>query len=335
MAIRVGFLGIAHMHSWAYAGAIQRIEDADCVGFWEEEDSLANEFAKAFGLTRFSEIGSLIAQCDAVIITSENARHAELGILAARANKDILCEKPLVTCEEEGVAFLEAVAQNQVQLMTAFPCPFSPVFQRLMSRVDAGDIGRILAVNATNRGTCPFGWFIDPEKSGGGAMIDHVVHVADLLYRLLGSEPTAVSATVGNNMYGEDWEDTAMLTLDYNAGVFATIDSSWSRTPAYKTWGDVSLTVVGESGTVEANLFAQQFDAFGAKDRTHSLEFYGSDLDERLVRSFFESIASRATPPVTGEDGLRACRVAFAAYRSAKGEGASPSLSQRSGANSR
>ena len=41
-------------------------------------------------------------------------------------------------------------------------------------------------------------------------MIDHTVHVADLLRVLLGEDPVRVQAQTGSNMYGKDWEDTAM-----------------------------------------------------------------------------------------------------------------------------
>jgi len=40
-----------------------------------------------------------------------------------------------------------------------------------------GQIGKVLAIRGTNRGRCPFDWFVQLPLSGGGAVIDHTVHV--------------------------------------------------------------------------------------------------------------------------------------------------------------
>lgn len=145
-------------------------------------------------------------------------------------------------------------------------------------------------------------------------MIDHTVHVADLIYRLLGESPKLVSAQVGSNMYGETWEDTAHLTLDHASGIFATIDSSWSRTKNYHTWGDVNLTITGSAGVIECSLFNQGI--FLTKDSCQLIGT-GSNLDEHMIREFL-SRTSNSNPGQNRSDyGLRASAIALAAYDSA------------------
>ena len=148
-------------------------------------------------------------------------------------------------------------------------------------------------------------------------MIDHTVHVTDLLRALLGEEPVRVQAQIGNNMYGKDWEDTAMLTIDFASGIFATLDSSWSRPQSYKTWGDVTMNVVGENGVIEMNMFGQEIDKYADGSVTHALGGYGSNLDAGLVEDFVRSCLENRQPPITAFDGVQAARVAIAGYRSA------------------
>lgn len=317
MAVRVGFLSVAHMHSWGYAPAFKNHKDSELVGVWDDEPARRSKFAESFGIVEHGSIGGLLNQVDAVVITSENKRHAELGIEAAKAGKHILCEKPLITTEEEGVALLRAVDEAGVKLMTAFPCRYSPAFLRLKERVQAGEMGAVKAICSTNRGRCPFGWFVEKDKSGGGAMIDHVVHVTDLLRVLLGEEVVSVQAQIGNNMYGEDWDDTAMLTLQFESGIFASLDSSWSRHKSYKTWGDVTMNVVCEKGVIELDMFNQALDVFKVGTITHSVAGFGSGLDDGLVDDFLHCILEDKQPPISGLDGLQASRVALAGYESA------------------
>ncbi len=306
------------MHAYGYGNALNQIPEAVNVGVWDSDSERSRKFAERFNTQSFDSMDLLLSNVDAVIVTSENVEHARYGIAAAKAGKSVLCEKPLVTSEEDAQSLLDAVSLFGVVLMTAFPCRFSPAFQRLKERCATGEIGAIKAVCATNRGTCPHDWFVDRAKSGGGAMIDHTVHVADLLRDLLQSEVRQVHATTGNRMYGQEWEDTAMLSLTFENGVIATLDSSWSRPSSYKTWGDVTMTVVCESGVIELDMFTQSLDAYRNESMRHGMVGWGSDLDLLLTRAFVQSVGNRSEPPVTGQDGWKAAQVALAGYESVR-----------------
>lgn len=318
MPVRFGFLSTAHMHCWGYANGMKHNPRAELVGVWDPDRARGEKFAESFGIRVFDTPDEVCEAVDAVAITAENKRHAEYGAIAARHGKHMICEKPLVTSKEEWELLSGAASRAGVKIMTAFPCRYSPAFLRLVQRVKAGDIGKINAICATNRGSCPFGWFTETEKSGGGSLIDHVVHVADLLWVLLDEAPVKVQAQVGNNMYGQSWEDTAMLTLEYADGKFVTLDSSWSRPKSYKTWGDVTMNVVGEQGVIELDMFNQAVDVFTNTDMRHGLAGYGSDLDAGLVDDFLNCIENDTPPAISGEDGWRAVQVALAGYESVR-----------------
>jgi len=319
MPLRFGILTAAHVHTGAYVSALKANPDAEIVGLWDDEAERGQAFCQQMGIAFTGYLDDLIAACDAVVITSENLRHRELGVMAAEAGKHILCEKPLVTSEEDGAALLGAVEKAGVKLMTAFPCRFAAAYLKLKQKVRAGEIGRVRAICATNRGRCPFLWFVDKSKSGGGAMIDHVVHVTDLLRDLLGEEPVRVQAQIGNNTYGNDWDDTAMLTLEFPSGIFATLDSSWSRPQTYRTWGDVTMNVIGDLGTIEMNMFGTETQVTTLSGKpVYSSYGWGSGSDDAMVNEFVAAVLEDREPLVTGFDGLQAARVAVAGYKSAE-----------------
>lgn len=316
MPLRVGFLTCAHMHVWSYAHGFRVHPDSEIVGIWDDDVERGEQFAQRAGVPFVGYLDDLLNAVDAVTITSENTRHAELTEIAARAGKHILCEKPVATSEETIARMERAVAEAGVRFMTAFPCRFSPAYAKLKERVGAGEIGAVRALATTNRGQCPFGWFVEPELSGGGSLIDHVVHVTDLLRDLLGEDPVRVQAQTGNNMYGQSWEDTAMLTLEFPSGIFATLDSSWSRPKSYRTWGDVTMNVVGDRGVVELDMFGQEVHRYASGGVTHTVAGYGSDLDAAMVDEFVRACVEDRPPRVTLHDGAQAARVALAGYRS-------------------
>ena len=302
------------MHAGSYAHFLNQRDDVALSGVWDEDKERATDFAKTHNSDYISNIEELLNDSDAVIICSENKKHAEFIEIAANAGKQILCEKPLVTSHEEAKKVRNATKLNNVNLMTAFPCRFSPVYQRAKQRVKNCDIGKIFSVCATNHGSCPFDWFVEEEKSGGGAMMDHTVHIADLLRDLLESEAKNVYAQTGNQMYRKSWDDTAMLHIEFENGVFTTIDASWSRPKSYKTWGDVKMNIVGEKGVIEIDLFSQAFDLYR---ETHELASFGTSADRILIDSFIASL-NGAPIVTTMEDGLRASSIVIAGYESAK-----------------
>jgi predicted dehydrogenase len=255
----------------------------------------------------------MLAEVDAVVVCSENVHHRELAVAAAAAGKHVLCEKPLATTLDDADAIVDACARAGVALQTAFPCPYSPAFQRLRALIQAGALGELQALNCTNRGQMPGGWFVDPALAGGGAVMDHTVHVADLLRRLLGCEVVRVYAESGQGLHHLGVDDCGLLTLDFADGRFATIDTSWSRPAAFPIWGDVTIRAVGTRGTLIMDMFRQSIDRYGP---TYAQLGYGADLDRLMIADFVDAVGRGRPVAVTGQDGRRALEVALAAYRS-------------------
>lgn len=322
MTLKIGIFLFAHMHAASYAQALVASPDAEIVGIADPDPARGQAMAAQFGTTYFPAEAALLDQAlDGAVVTSENVHHRRLVEAAAGAGvQAILCEKPLATTTADARAMVAACAAAGVRLATAFPCRYSPAFRRLLGQVQAGAIGKVLAIRGTNHGKMPGGWFVDPSLSGGGAVIDHTVHVADLNRLLLGQEAAEVYAEIGHGFYHETWEDTGFLSIGYTGGVFATLDTSWSRPPSFPTWGDVTLQVVGTEGVLDLDMFAQNLVYYEGRAGGSGAvwDHWGSGTDAGLVADFLKLAAGQPAPDLaTGEDGLRALAVAEAAYKSA------------------
>ncbi len=319
-AVKIGILSFAHMHAASYAAALKAHPGAEFVGIADADPERGQQQAEAFGTQFFGSEEALLDQhLDGVVVTSENVHHRRLVEMAASAGvKAILCEKPLATTSEDAQAMIETCRAAGVKLATAFPCRYSPAYQRLYEQVQAGALGDILAIRGTNHGKMPGGWFTDTALSGGGAVLDHTVHVADLNRHLLGRDAAEVYAEIGHGFYHQPWEDTGFLSIRYDGGVFATLDTSWSRPTSYPTWGDVTLQVLGTLGVLEMDMFKQNLTAYGAGNQAAAWISWGSDTDAGLVADFLKLASGQRVPQLaTGEDGLAALAIALAAYHSA------------------
>jgi len=318
--MRIGIISFAHMHAYSYAHCIRRNPHAELVGIADENEERGKAAARQFGVDWVADYRSLLEQdIDAVVICSENARHAEQTVAAARAGKHILCEKPIAAALEEGKAMIDAAESNGVKLMIAFPCRFHPVAQRMREQVANGMFGAILAMNGTNRGSMPGGWFVDASQSGGGAVMDHTVHVLDVMrWMMPGAEVKEVYAEADTLFHPVDIDDSGLLTFEFDNGVIASLDPSWSRSASFPVWGDVTFEIVGTRGVCRTDLYKQNITLHSDDTMKTTRENWGTDPDQEMIDAFVDCVRLDAPPPVTGLDGLRALEVALWAYQSSR-----------------
>lgn len=318
----IGMISFAHEgHAASYAACVQGLPDVTLVAIADDDLVRGRGYADRFGTDFFIDYHSLLARTDidAVIVCSENARHREMVVAAAQAGKHVLCEKPLATTRADALAMIEACRANNVKLQIAFPMRFSPPAVALREAVRGGAVGTPLMVQATNPGRMPPGWFSDPVLAGGGAVMDHTVHVADMLRWIFEREITSVYAEIDTRIHpGLPTDDVGLLLLGLEGGISASLDASWARAKTWPIWGGVTMDVIGDQGVVSLNAFNQNVQLFSDQRGRYDLVPYTASGDPVLVRSFVDAIRDDTTPLVTGEDGLRALEVTLCAYESAR-----------------
>jgi predicted dehydrogenase len=317
--LRVGIASFAHGHAHSYAAALSALPEAALTGVWDDNPQ-RGEAAAARHATRFhAQLDDLLAACDALIVAAENAHHHDLVLRAAAAGAHVLCEKPLATTPRDALAMVRACESAGVQLGTAFPVRYSPAVRRLRAAVQAGALGETLMVRATNRGTYPGGWFGDAALSGGGALMDHIVHVADLLRWVWGAEFQSVYAEAATRHHDLAVDDCGLLLITLDQGAVVSLDPSWSR-PArsFPTWGDVTLEVTGARGGASVDVFAQNIELYSDQRIRAQLVPWGDDLDRLMIADWLAAIRAGRPAPITGVDGLRAVELVAAAYESAR-----------------
>lgn len=313
--MKIGIMSFAHMHAASYANGIKRLPNAELVAIYDDVEERGKKMAEQYGAKYYGDQEEFLAQdIDAVIVCSENVHHKDMVINAAKAKKHILCEKPLATNVEDAKEMIQVCKDEGVKLQVAYPVRFTTPMQEVKKMVDDGEFGEILAFRTTNRGRNPGGWFIDEELSGGGAVLDHTVHMVDIMRWLTGEEITEVSAIVDSYFQDLDLDDAGILTYKFESGIIGSHDASWSRFPQFPTWGDATIEIIGTKKTIKADAFGEDFNVFSPSNSPLEYVVYGSDSDFELIRDFVDCVVKDREPSVTGYDGLKSLEVALAAY---------------------
>jgi predicted dehydrogenase len=327
--LKVGLLSLAHVHAATYAALLRDRPDVEVVvadpdaATAPPDEQRASALAAELGVRLVDSYAELFRWGpDAVVICAETARHRELVELSASRGVPILCEKPLATTAEDARAMLDACHHAGVTLMTAYPVRFHPAFRSARATIRSGKLGRVLSTSGTNNGQAPLAsrrWFVDPELAGGGSLIDHTVHLADLLDDLLDARPVEVYAQTNGIVHGGDVsvETGGLVVVTYDDGTVSTIDCSWSAPATYPSWGGLTLTVECEGGSVDFDAFSDRVELYDDElGRLRWLDF-GTNLDALMLDAFLAGVRTARPVQPDGEAGYRTLQLVLAAYASA------------------
>ena len=160
----------------------------------------------------------------------------------------------------------------------------------------------------------------DPLENGGGCLIDHTVHVADIIRWVTGADFATAKAEIATGLRPLQAEDLGILHGQLTNGTIYQIDASWSRRAADPMWGDVTMRVVGSEGTASLDLYNnQQIEIYHSGNVTLRYPNYLLREHGEIFLDYAES-RERSKPSINANaiDGLRTIELVFAGYKSAK-----------------
>lgn len=166
----------------------------------------------AVDLVRFSHV-------DAVVVASPVSTHKEIVEVALRADKDVLCEKPLDTSPDVCMGLADLADKVNRILMVGHVFLYNAGILRLKEEITSGRMGKLRYLYATRTN-------LGPVRTDVGAVADLATHDISILNFILEQAPEVVGATGGRYLQ-EKFEDVAFINLRYPSGVLANIHVSW------------------------------------------------------------------------------------------------------------
>ncbi len=315
--IKIGIISFEHMHGLSYTNALTAIDGVEIVGIADDNEFRGTQMASRFNTKHYNDYHDLLkTDVDGVIICTNNKLHCQVSVDAANAKKHILVEKPFAISAEDAQMMLEAAKKNDVKIMNAFPVRFNPNVIEAKRMIDNGEIGDILCMTGINHGKIPSGWFLDKNLSGGGGVMDHTVHLADIMRWYTGSEFKSVYCESGDLIHNKGIDDCGIVNAEFENGVFVTIDCSWAHHSNYTIWPQVDLQIIGTKGALDVKAFGQIERVVDAQNNIIQDVVFSEDGDEGLIREFVDVCKTGREPNASGYDGARAMDVAIAAYES-------------------
>jgi len=195
---------------------------------------------------------------DGAVIATPSHTHRRLVEAAFEAGLDVLCEKPLAHTLQDAQALAEAARQRPgLCAAMGFMKGHQGLFlssARLLREGALGEVRRFHASVCLSQVFSPkSGWTFTQELSGGGVLINtgiHLIHLSSLLFGRV------AAVTCRARPMHSSVEDTLSAILEFESGVFGSVDMSWS-VPGYEV-EYTRIVVEGENGVMELDDFRRR-----------------------------------------------------------------------------
>jgi predicted dehydrogenase len=267
--IRLGVIGVG-TRGTALLRALLEIESATIVAVCDAEAKHRQrgqgivEKARGQRIEAFDDYRRILdrGDVDAVVIALPCDLHEEAYRASIRAGKHLYAEKPLgislAACDR---LIAEADQSPQVRFQVGFQRRFNPRFQEGIDLIHAGELGRLIEVRASSSSSNgPMmgqgGWLGLRDRSGDW-MVEHAVHLWDVLHWLTGSLPIRATGWGRRDLFadkdpGRDVTDHYSVELEWADGLRASFHQSWIA-PASEDFTGSSLRVLSEKGGFDFN----------------------------------------------------------------------------------
>jgi D-xylose 1-dehydrogenase (NADP+, D-xylono-1,5-lactone-forming) len=243
MTVQWGILSTARINDKFLVGAAQ--SDAVVTAVASRDLERARSYASEHAIERaYGSYDELLAdpEIEAVYISLPNSLHLDWAEQALRAEKHVLCEKPLSTDPDAVNAAFDLADQRGLVLMEAFMYRHNPQTLRVQELVRDGAVGRLRLIRAS------FSFVADDPSNirlatglGGGALMDVGCYCVNGA-RMLAGEPVSVTA---QQVLGGDGVDVVFTgTMSFTEGALAHFDCGLALDARDE------LEVVGDRGSL-------------------------------------------------------------------------------------
>ncbi len=250
--IRFGIIGTGNIAS-KFARACAMTPGACAAAISSRSAENGRRFAKENGVEKVccgaQELVSS-PDIDVVYVATPHPTHFENCMLALKAGKHVLCEKPMATKKSDAEALFAEAKKRGLLLMEGMWSRFLPNSILAKKWIKEGRIGNVKFIDGI------FSFAVDPEQPkerlvnpalGGGSMFDLGVYTIEMASYYADANPLSFDGFATEFCPGTD--ATAVMALRYPNGILSTLRTGITCE------APVMMTVVGDKGYIELPRF--------------------------------------------------------------------------------
>ncbi len=350
--VRFGIVGCGSIGP-THAGALAQIGDAELVAVADLIVERATAMGRKFGVKKiYKSDAELIADpdIDAVCLCTPSGMHADAAVMALRAGKHVVIEKPMDVSLAACDRIIAAERETGKKLTIISQHRFDLASRVVKEAIESDKLGKIILAAGTVKWWRTQGYYDSGDWrgtwqwDGGGALMNQGVHTVDVLQWLAGGVKRIYAQTRTAAHERIEVEDLAVFTLEFvngAVGTFIATTAAYDGLPArIDLFGTAGSAIIEgdrlkqmtlKSGESYVSEHAAAHAISVAKGGTASVKDEAAQRHENAevgavwgdahraqLEDFIEAIHTDGKPLIDGVEGRKPLEIILAVYESAR-----------------
>ena len=300
-ALRVAVIGVGHLGKH-HARLLGQLDGAQLVAVVDPARERAEAAAEATGARVLTDHRALIGEVDAVTVAAPTEAHHDIALDFLRRGTSVLVEKPMTRTTAQAEALIAAAAAAGATLAVGHTERYNPAIATVMPFVTTP---RFIEVHRLG---------VFPDRSLDiDVVFDLMIHDLDIILALVKSEPVSIEA-VGVPVLTDKF-DIANARLRFATGCIANVTASRISKERVR-----KIRFFQPDAYVSIDYAEQEVEGYRLLRRQGERpQIQGGKLPvtreeplKRELADFVRAVRDKRRPLVSGEDGLRALKLAQA-----------------------
>jgi predicted dehydrogenase len=300
--VRVGIIGVGYLGT-QHARILSYLEEADLRGVADTDFNKAMQIGNRHGVQYHADYEDMLDDIDAAIVATPTTEHFAISLELLEKGKHVLVEKPITETVEQAEQLVEAARAKGLILQVGHLERFNPaveVLEGLISEPKFVEVQRLGSFSARS---------LDVD-----VVLDLMIHDLDIILALIKDEVSVIRSK-GIHVLS-DKIDIASARIEFKSGCIATLTASRVHQGKVR-----KLRIFEPTSYYSVDYIDQDVKVFPLNSGTSELRTLKIQKEEPLkkeLQNFLRCQLEGRPGKVTGEEGLRALRLAHAVLREAE-----------------
>jgi predicted dehydrogenase len=299
--VRVGIIGVGYLGT-QHARILSYLEEAELKGVADVDFKKAVEIGNRHGVAYYQNYEEMMDEVDAAIVSTPTSEHFSISLNLLRRGKSVLVEKPITETVEQAEQLVEEARSRGLVFQVGHLERFNPAVEAVETMIREPrfiEVQRLGSFSARS---------LDID-----VVLDLMIHDLDIIMALIKDEVSVIRAT-GIHVLSEK-VDIANARLEFKGGCVATLTASRVHQGKVRKLRIFEPTVYYSIDYIDQEVVVFPLDRRQTNIKT--LRIQKEEPLKKELRSFLDCIRLGKTSKVTGEEGLRALRLAHGVLKEA------------------
>ncbi|MHB8578952.1 MAG: Gfo/Idh/MocA family protein [Ignavibacteriaceae bacterium] len=313
--LKIGIIGTGHLGK-LHTKMFSEISNCELAGIYDTNIEQAKSVGKEFGVPVFENVADLLNSVDAVSVAATTSAHYELVKRSLLKNCHVFVEKPITTTILEAEEIVKLSNDKNLNLQVGHIERFNPALISLEKYI----------INPMFIQTDRLAQF-NPRGTDVAVVLDLMIHDIDIILSLVNSEVKNIDAS--GVAVVSDTIDIANARIKFDNGAIANVTASrisqkkMRKMRIFQKDNYLSLDFITGVSEVfrltpveeKVDTSSISFGEIGVGEKKKRIIYEQPEIKEinalkYELELFVNSVLTKQKPVISGEDGLRALKVA-------------------------